>query len=128
MRSTPWSRRRPSMKEETLVAMTGLCPVLAQREPSGLGRLAERLRGGHVREVRERLWEVAHHLAVARVVFLAEEPQVVGGRHCGVVDLARLGRPVLAGQALGQPEGAGQERALATRLAVAVGVAADEPP
>src|SRR3954465_13774004 len=126
MRSTPWSRRRPSMKEETLVAMTGFCPVQATIDQSDLG-LVERLRRGHVRQVRERLREVAHHLGAAGVVLLAEQPEVVGGRHGGVEHLPPLRCAGLAREALGEPERARQEGALAARLPVAVCMAADEP-
>src|SRR3954454_428403 len=126
MRSTPWSRRRPSMKEETFVAMPRFCPVQGAIDRSDLG-LAKRLRGCNVRQVRERLREVPHQLPAAGVVLLAEQPEVVRSRHGVVEHLPRVALARLPRKALRQPERARQERALAARLPIPVGMAADEP-
>src|SRR5436190_23368123 len=74
--------------------------------------LGERHGRGDVREVREPLGEVAEDLARARVVLLAEQAEVVG-RLCGAVERGlRLLEPSLPGEALDEPQGAGEERAL----------------
>src|SRR5436190_3921458 len=93
---------------------------------SGLGHLVQRHGGGDVREVRQRLGIVAQQLAVRGVDLLGEEAERPRRRDRLLEDLTgRLGAS-LARVALGQPEGAGQERTLAPLEAIGAPVTADE--
>ena len=67
--------------------------------------------GRDVGEVRQTLWEVAEHLPRFRVVLFGEEVEIVGRGERTVEDGPGLFGTSLMGQALGQPEGARQERA-----------------
>jgi glycosyltransferase 2 family protein len=68
--------------------------------------------------VGERLGEVPQQRPGRRVELLGEQSQVVGGRRRPGEGGPRLGVAALAGQALGQPEGAGHERPLGAVQAV----------
>src|SRR5436190_17044330 len=80
--------------------------------------LGERHGRGDVREVREALREVAEDLPCARVVLLAEQTEVVGGLRGPVECSLGLLDPSLPGEALDEPEGAREERALLALQAV----------
>ena len=98
-----------------------LSPVPTVTEAGPLQRavlmFAEGYGGGDVGEVREALGEVAEQLLRFRVVLFGEEAQVVGRGECTVEDALGVLGTSLVGQALGQPERAGQERALLRALA-----------
>src|SRR3954453_23029149 len=79
-----------------------------------------------MREVRQRLRDVAHRLACRHVVLLAEEAEVVARPQRALEALAGLVEAPLRGQALREPERAWQEAPLAPRLAVVGLVAAHE--
>src|SRR5690242_21034120 len=79
-----------------------------------------------MREVRQRLGDVAHRLARRNVVLLAEEAEVVARPQRTLEALARLVEASLRGEALHEPERAGQEAPLASRLPVVGLVAAHE--
>ena len=80
--------------------------------------LFEVVRGVDERDVGEGLREVAEHALVACVVLLREEPLVVAGREHPIESRAGLIEASLPGQALGEPERAGEERSLSTADAV----------
>src|SRR4051794_9590360 len=74
--------------------------------------------GGDVGEMAHALGEVSEQLAGVHAVLLGEQAQIVGRRHCPLVDAAGLVEPALASQALDQPEGAGHEDPFLTVEAV----------
>src|SRR4051812_8107439 len=94
-----------------------------RRSSAGSGaRPLERERRADVGVVRERLRHVAERLAARRVELLGEQADVVGGRARAREGALGLVQPPLVRQALGEPEGAGQEGP----LALVRGIAADE--
>ena len=76
--------------------------------------------------MRERLREVPHQLPRVRVELLREQAERARGACRQIEHLARLALAPLPGVALGQPEAAGEERALLARQAVIAVVAAQE--
>src|SRR5256885_11016965 len=110
MRFTPHSRRRSRVNWATFFFMPRGYP---KPTISLVRRLTQRLGGGDVRQMRQPLREVPHGLAHAGVELLGEEAEVVRCRERAVEHLPRLLHAALVNQALGQPEGAGDEGALA---------------
>src|SRR2546430_1364025 len=108
-RRGPVSERVPGGRIGSGAAVRLLTPTAAT---AGSVRVGQRHRGRDVGEVGERLGEVPLELAPVGVVLLAEQTDVVGGRGGAVEDLAGLVAPTLPGEALDQPERAGEEGAL----------------
>src|SRR3954471_16605242 len=111
MRRTPQAARRSSMNMDTLgfdmrSALPDRRPL--HRRRSGCGHAlsprsgaVERLRGEDVREVRQRLGDVAARLTCLHVVLLGEEPEVVARLQRALEALAGLVEAALLRQASG---------------------------
>ena len=76
----------------------------------GMGEIAGR---GRERDVREGLREIADLALAARVVFLGEQPDIVGEREQPLEQALRIGVAAEHDVVVDQPEAAGKERAFA---------------
>src|SRR5688572_32979639 len=70
------------------------------------------------RDVGESLGKVAEKALLERIVFLGEQPDIVGEAGQTVEQRARLVQAALQAQVVGQPEAAGKEHPLARRQPV----------
>src|SRR5512132_740797 len=115
LRATVWG-------ELLVLGLAGAEGVLGDRRAGPIG-LGQGDRGRDVGQVRQPLGEVAQQLPAVAVVLLGGQAEVAAaGRH-PAEQLPGLLHAALVGQALGQPERAGDERALLADQVVVVSVA-----